>query len=56
MGLFDDIGSFFGGNGVERLRHHEDLLSSLLVMAWMVEARDPWAASDNEMARDETKP
>jgi response regulator RpfG family c-di-GMP phosphodiesterase len=26
----------------QQLRHQEDLLSSLLVMAWMVEARDPY--------------
>jgi hypothetical protein len=43
MGLLDGIGRLMGGeNGQERLRLHEDLLTSLLVMAWMVEARDPY--------------
>ncbi len=46
MSLLKDIGQLFAGNGnkigKENVRHHEDLLSSLLVMAWMVEARDPY--------------
>lgn len=33
------LGSHFKEN---RLQHQEDLLTSLLVMAWMVEARDPY--------------
>lgn len=42
MNLLDDIGRFLGGNDETHFRHQEDLLSSLLVMAWMVEARDPY--------------
>lgn len=42
MNLLDDIGRFFGNPAAARQSHHEDLLSSLLVMAWMVEARDPY--------------
>ena len=44
MTLLNDIGRMLGGKEGEgdRLRHHEELLTSLLVMAWMVEARDPY--------------
>lgn len=42
MSLRNDISRFFGDDGQEKLRYREDLLSSLLVMAWMVEARDPY--------------
>lgn len=30
------------GSTESKQRHQEDLLTSLLVMAWMVEARDPY--------------
>ena len=40
MSLLENIGQFFGGT--EESNYREDLLSSLLVMAWMVEARDPY--------------
>jgi hypothetical protein len=41
MNLLKDIGHYFGAadRGQD---HREDLLRSLLVMAWMVEARDPY--------------
>ena len=43
MSLLKDIGQLFGSNPPdEKVSHYEDLLSSLLVMAWMVEARDPY--------------
>lgn len=42
MSLLKDFGQFFGGNDQDKTRYQEDLLSSLLVMAWMVEARDPY--------------
>jgi hypothetical protein len=43
MSLLHDIGNLLGGTDTRnRLHHHEDLLTSLLVMAWMVEARDPY--------------
>jgi HD-GYP domain-containing protein (c-di-GMP phosphodiesterase class II) len=42
MSLFKDISQLFGSNDAEKVGHYEDLLSSLLVMAWMVEARDPY--------------
>lgn len=43
MGLLNEIGRFWGTDEAEsRARVHEDLLTSLLVMAWMVEARDPY--------------
>jgi HD-GYP domain-containing protein (c-di-GMP phosphodiesterase class II) len=42
MSLFKDISQLFGSNKAEKVSHYEDLLSSLLVMAWMVEARDPY--------------
>jgi len=43
MSLLRDIGQLLGGTDARsRLRHREDLLTSLLVMAWMVEARDPY--------------
>lgn len=44
MSLAKDIAHLFGSTTDEatRLRFREDLLSSLLVMAWMVEARDPY--------------
>lgn len=43
MTLMNDIGHLFSGDGEDsHLRRHEDLLASLLVMAWMVEARDPY--------------
>ena len=41
MSLLENIGHFFGG-GDGKGNYQEDLLSSLLVMAWMVEARDPY--------------
>ena len=43
MSLLDDITRLLGGHRrADRLRHQDDLLTSLLVMAWMVEARDPY--------------
>lgn len=42
MSLLKDLGQIFGKTDANQVRHHEDLLSSLLVMAWMVEARDPY--------------
>ena len=44
MSLLKDINRLFGQGGSEEAgaRHREDLLTSLLVMAWMVEARDPY--------------
>ncbi|MBI2277080.1 MAG: HD-GYP domain-containing protein [Dechloromonas sp.] len=42
MNLLKDIGHYFGGNEIGKGNYQEDLLSSLLVMAWMVEARDPY--------------
>lgn len=42
MSLTDDIARVFGVERSTVSHHHEDLLSSLLVMAWMVEARDPY--------------
>lgn len=43
MSLFGDIGRLLGRERRgEPGRQHEDLLASLLVMAWMVEARDPY--------------
>lgn len=42
MSLRDSIASMFGDDAQARLHHQVDLLSSLLVMAWMVEARDPY--------------
>lgn len=43
MSLLQDINRLLGGSArTDRLRHHEDLLTTLLVMAWMVEARDPY--------------
>jgi hypothetical protein len=42
MTLLKDISQLFTKSEAEQTRHHEDLLSSLLVMAWMVEARDPY--------------
>jgi len=42
MSLLDDIGYFFGGEAKQKLQHQVELLTSLLVMAWMVEARDPY--------------
>ena len=44
MGLMNELARLFEGPRQQagRARHHEDLLSSLLVMAWMVEARDPY--------------
>jgi len=41
MSLLRDIKSLLGV-GAATHRHQEDLLTSLLVMAWMVEARDPY--------------
>jgi hypothetical protein len=40
MSLLKDISRMLGGT--DGLRHQEDLLTTLLVMAWMVEARDPY--------------
>ncbi|PKO27621.1 MAG: phosphohydrolase [Betaproteobacteria bacterium HGW-Betaproteobacteria-5] len=42
MNLPKDIGYFFGSHEGRAIHYQEDLLSSLLVMAWMVEARDPY--------------
>ena len=43
MSLLNDITRLLGGSSQQdRLRHQEDLLTTLLVMAWMVEARDPY--------------
>jgi hypothetical protein len=43
MGLLNNIVTLLGATDAQdRTRHHEDLLTSLLVMAWMVEARDPY--------------
>lgn len=43
MSLLNDITRLLGGSRKnDRLRHQEDLLTTLLVMAWMVEARDPY--------------
>jgi hypothetical protein len=42
MNLFKGIGHLLGGAETGRGNYQEDLLSSLLVMAWMVEARDPY--------------
>lgn len=42
MSLLNEIGQLFGGQGERRGNYQEDLLRSLLVMAWMVEARDPY--------------
>lgn len=43
MSLVGEIGRFFGVRDDDLyLRHREELLASLLVMAWMVEARDPY--------------
>ena len=40
MGLMQQLSGLLGGG--QRRQHQEDLLTSLLVMAWMVEARDPY--------------
>lgn len=42
MGLLTGLQRMFGALPDENTRHREDLLTSLLVMAWMVEARDPY--------------
>lgn len=42
MSLLNEIGQLFGGKEKSQDNHQEDLLRSLLVMAWMVEARDPY--------------
>ncbi len=43
MSLLTDIKALLGSSRTEDIsRHQEDLLASLLVMAWMVEARDPY--------------
>lgn len=43
MSLSSDIKGLLGpADSDVRLRHNEDLLTSLLIMAWMVEARDPY--------------
>lgn len=44
MRLLTDISRLFGNGkgGAARSRFREDVLASLLVMAWMVEARDPY--------------
>ena len=45
MGLFQEIRTRFGPPIQRQLaQHQEDLLRSLLVMAWVVEARDPYTA------------
>ena len=40
MGLLQQLSAVLGGG--QRRQHQEDLLTSLLVMAWMVEARDAY--------------
>ena len=42
MNLFKNIGHLLTANDAGQGNHQADLLSSLLVMAWMVEARDPY--------------
>ena len=43
MSLLNDIKGLLGTSHSKNVAHHqEDLLTSLLVMAWMVEARDPY--------------
>ena len=43
MSLLKDISRLLGSDDrQDRLSLHEDLLTTLLVMAWMVEARDPY--------------
>jgi len=42
MGLIKQMSDLFGGAEAAVPQHQVDLLSSLLVMAWMVEARDPY--------------
>jgi hypothetical protein len=43
VNLMNNITRLLGGTDSQsRVRHHEDLLTTLLVMAWMVEARDPY--------------
>jgi HD domain len=42
MSLLDTINRLLGHTAPAVQRHREDLLSTLLIMAWMVEARDPY--------------
>lgn len=44
MGLMSELARWLDGPSQQAVpaQHQEDLLSSLLVMAWMVEARDPY--------------
>lgn len=42
MGLLKEVSRLLGGEEASNRRSHEDLLTSLLVMAWLVEARDPY--------------
>lgn len=42
MSLKNDMSRLLGSGEDAQARLHEDLLTSLLVMAWMVEARDPY--------------
>lgn len=43
MSIISDIAKLLGTEpSASASRLHEDLLTSLLVMAWMVEARDPY--------------
>ncbi len=42
MGLLNEVSRLLGARDPGMPRYHEDLLTSLLVMAWMVEARDPY--------------
>jgi len=43
MSLLKNITRFLGSDGHRtQARFHEELLTSLLIMAWMVEARDPY--------------
>ncbi len=43
LSFLSDIKGLLGSSeSVQHIRHQEDLLTSLLVMAWMVEARDPY--------------
>lgn len=40
MGLFKEIGQLLSGGDRDHLQLQKGLLSSLLIMAWMVEARE----------------
>ncbi|SDH74335.1 HD-GYP domain-containing protein [Propionivibrio dicarboxylicus] len=42
MSFLTTVSRLLGADRPEKLRHQENLLMTLLVMAWMVEARDPY--------------